>query len=87
MAKRELGEEQPKAVQEEKTADDAGEVRTPKKITESEYTAEELAANAEKIFNTRSECVAAALKTADVTKCSISKAKEIVKKFLTKEVK
>ena len=54
---------------------------------ESVYTAEELANNAKNIFGTRKECVAAALKVANVTECTVSKAKEIVEKFLNKEVK
>lgn len=62
---------------------------TPAKATqqETEYTAEELASNAEAVFKTRKECVAAALKVANVTKTTVSKAKVIVAEFLKKEVK
>lgn len=54
---------------------------------ETEYTAEELASNAEAVFKTRKECVAAALKVANVTKTTVSKTKVIVAEFLKKEVK
>lgn len=54
---------------------------------ETEYTSAELAANAEAVFKTRKECVVAALRAANVTKTTVSKAKEIVDKFLKKEVK
>ena len=54
---------------------------------ESVYSASELAANAKKVFGTRQECVAAALKAAGKTECTVTEAKEIVKKFLKREVK
>ena len=62
----------------------AEEVKAP---AESEYTIEELADGAGNIFNTRRECVVAALKVAGVTTCTVSKAKELVDAFLKKEVK
>lgn len=58
----------------------------PKALTESEYTIEELADGAGNIFNTRRECVIAALKVAGVTVCTVSKAKELVGVFMKKEV-
>lgn len=61
--------------------------KSEKKEQESVYTAEELANNAKTIFSTRKECVVAALKAVDVKKCTISEAREIVKSFLSKEVK
>ncbi len=57
------------------------------KKNESVYSVEELAQGAKKIFHTMPECVIAALKNAHVTKCTVSKAKEIVEAFIRKEVK
>lgn len=54
---------------------------------ESVYSVKELAANARKIFNTRQECVVAALKVDGKAEYTVSEAKEIVEKFLKKEVK
>ncbi len=53
---------------------------------ESVYTLEELSANARQLFNVRTECAIAALKAAAIKACTISKAKEIIKKFMEKEV-
>ena len=53
---------------------------------ESVYTAEELAANAGKLFGVRTEC-AAALKAAGIKECTVSKAGETVKIFMKKEVR
>ncbi len=58
-----------------------------KTLQESVYPVSELAANAKKVFGTRQECVAAALKAAGKTECTVTEAKEIVKKFLKREVK
>lgn len=58
-----------------------------KALRESVYSASELAANAKKVFGTRQECVAAALKAAGKTECTVTEAKEIVGKFLKREVK
>lgn len=54
---------------------------------ESVYPVEDLAANARKLFGTRQECVSAALRDAGKTECAVSEAKEIVEKFLKREVK
>lgn len=54
---------------------------------ESVYTAEELSANAGKLFGVRTECAAAALKAAGIKECTISKAGETVKTFMKKEVR
>lgn len=54
---------------------------------ESVYSVKELAANASKIFKTRQECVVAALKVDGKAEYTVSEAKEIVEKFLKKEVK
>lgn len=79
------------AVEEQKTdiAEDTAPVQAeePKAPAESEYTIEELADGAGNIFNTRRECVVAALKVAGVTTCTVSKAKELVGAFMKKEVK
>lgn len=58
-----------------------------KALQESVYPVSELAANAKKIFGTRPECVTAALKAAGKSECTIPKAKEIVDKFLKREVR
>lgn len=58
-----------------------------KTLQESVYPVSELAANAKKVFETRQECVAAALKAAGKTECTVTEAKEIVEKFLKREVK
>lgn len=60
------------------------EQKTPR---ESVYSANELAANAKKVFGTRQECVLSALKAAGKSECTVSEAREIVRKFLKKEVK
>lgn len=60
------------------------EQKAPK---ESVYPASELAANAKKVFGTRQECVAAALKAAGKAECTVTEAKGIVEKFLKREVK
>ena len=83
MPKAEGAKETPKAeVSPKQTAK-----TTQPKTAEAEYTAEELANNAESVFKTRKECVAAALKAAEVTKTTVSNAKKIVESFLKKEVK
>lgn len=56
-------------------------------LQESVYPAGELAVNAKKVFGTRQECVMAALKAAGKMECTVFEAKEIVKKFLAKEVR
>lgn len=58
-----------------------------KVLQEPVYPVNELAANARKVFGTRQECVVAALKTAGITECTVTNAKDIVKRFLEKEVK
>ena len=54
---------------------------------EAEYSASEFVANAMTLFGARKECVEAAMKSANIKSCTISKAKEIVAAFLNKEVK
>lgn len=54
---------------------------------ESEYTAAELAEAAQTVFGIMPECVSAALKCAGVNKATLANAKEIVKKFMNKEVR
>ncbi len=64
-----------------------GPTEKPKASRESVYPVNELAANARKIFGTRQECVAAALKASGKTEYTVSEAKKIVENFLKKEVK
>ena len=73
--------EEEKKIPEEKTR------KEQENKQESIYTAKEFANNARKLFDTRSECVAAALKSAKKESCSISEAKEIIKTFMKKEIK
>lgn len=53
---------------------------------EAEYSVNEFAANSMTLFGARKECVEAAMKSANIKSCTISKAKEIVAAFLNKEV-
>lgn len=53
---------------------------------EAVYSVSELAANAKELFKTRPECISAAMKNAGKTKCTVSEAREIVGKFLKREV-
>lgn len=53
----------------------------------SVYTAGELAADAKKLFGTKPECVVAALKAAGKTECSVADAKQILNRFLKREIK
>lgn len=55
-------------------------------LQESVYSASELAANAKEAFGVKQECVIAALKAAGITKCTATEAKQVIKKFLEKEV-
>ncbi len=61
-------------------------VRQPE---EAVYTMEEFAVNASKIFgkNVNAACVMAAFKVNGVAKATVPKAKEMVQKFISKEVK
>ncbi len=55
--------------------------------TESVYTLEELSGSARQLFGVREECIVAALKAVNITECTVSKAKEIIENFISKEVK
>lgn len=57
-----------------------------KPTQEAVYAASEFVSAAKKIFGKSPECVAAALKAAGKAECTISEAKEIVEKFLKREV-
>ncbi len=61
--------------------------RAKGKQAESEYTAGELAADAEMLFATRPECVLAALREKEITKCTKERAEKIVRAFMKREVK
>ncbi len=62
---------------------------TPKKppAKEVKYKAEELAAAAENLFEVMPECVIAAFTVAGKTEATKEEAKQIVEKYLKKEVK
>lgn len=68
----------------EETVQEPAEKKCPKAPV---YSSRELMDNAKDIFNTRQECVGAALKAAGKEECTVAEAKEIVRKFLKKEVK
>lgn len=89
-----MAKETSKVVETAETAETKAEVaqeqatkKEQKTLQESVYSASEMAANAKKVFGTRQECVAAALKAAGKTECTVTEAKEIVGKFLKREVK
>ncbi len=54
---------------------------------DSIYTVEELAENSTYLFSVRAECVVAALKDASIKECTVSKADEVIKSFMRKEIK
>lgn len=60
--------------------------KASKKTVEPAYSAEELS-NAADRFGTRKECVAAALKYYGKDRATVKEAKELINKFLSKEVK
>ena len=72
-----MGNEKPKAVE---------PVRNAPAVSESLYTAEELARN-HKEFKTSYEIVVVALRLAGKTSATLSEAKTIIDKFKNKEVK
>ena len=51
------------------------------------YKAKELVENAVSVFGVKPECVEAALKVNNIEECSVNEAKEILFKYLKKEVK
>ena len=53
----------------------------------SVYTAKELAEQADTLFGTRPECIMAALRTEKKTEFTVDEARDLVKKFLKREVK
>lgn len=57
------------------------------KAVEAVYSIKEFADNAKQLFGVRRECVAAALKSAGISSCTVSKAKEVVNIFMKKEVR
>jgi len=89
-----MGKETAKAAKTAETAESKAEAaqeqasnKEQKTPLESVYSVNELAANARKVFETRQECVEAALKAARKTECTVSEAKKIVEKFMKREVK
>lgn len=54
---------------------------------ESVYTAGELAACSKELFGARSECVTASMKEAGKERATVKEAREIIQRFLSKEVK
>lgn len=88
-----MAKETPKDVKAVETTENKAEAmrepapkKEPKAADDPVYSASEFAANAKKIFGTRQECVAVALKAAGKSECTVSEAKEIVEKFLGREV-
>ncbi len=71
-------------------AENAGERETKKTkpaMSEPVYPVSGFAGSARSLFGTRPECVVAALKAAGKQEYTMTEAKEIVKKFLKKEVR
>jgi len=67
-------------------ANTSSKEKAPKKIAEPVYSAQELS-NAADRFGTRKECVAAALRYYGKDRATVKEAKELVNKFMSKEVK
>lgn len=87
-----MAKETPKTAEVVETAEQQTETqqttsKASKAPQESVYSVNELAANARKLFETRQECVVAALRAAGKSECTVSEAKKIVEKFLKKEVR
>lgn len=87
MAKEMLKNAEPAWTAEQQTNTQQAINKEPKAPQESVYPVSELAANARKLFGTRQECVAAALRAAGKSECTVSEARTVVEKFLKKEVK
>lgn len=66
---------------------ETAERRTVVKAVEPVYSVREFADNAKQLFGLRKECVAAALKSAGISSCTLSCAKTAVNAFMKKEVK
>lgn len=66
---------------------EAAERKTEAKAVEPVYSVREFADNAKQLFGVRRECVVAALKSAAISSCTVSKAKAVVNAFMKKEVK
>lgn len=78
---------EPKTNEAEKTkTKDITIENTRVKAVEPVYSIKEFADNAKQLFGVRRECVVAALKSARISSCTVSKAKEIVNIFMKKEV-
>lgn len=86
-----MAKEAQKEARTDETKAEATQEQAPKKgqktLQEPAYPVGELAANAKKVFGTRQECVAAALKAAGKTEYTVTEAKGIVGEFLKREVK
>lgn len=76
----ETAERKAEAVQEQVSG------KAQKAPRESAYPVAELAAGAKKVFGVRQECVLAALKAAGKPEYTVAEAKEIVERFLKREV-
>ena len=58
-----------------------------KQVQESLYTVQEFAKNSKKLFGVQREVVVTAFKMLNKQRATLSEAKEIVKKFMEKEIK
>lgn len=66
------------------------ETKSQKRITqtqESVYTLQEFAQNSKELFGVQKECVIAAFRVANKQEATPSEAKEMVEKFMRKEIK
>lgn len=87
-----MAKEQGKDVKEVEASGSKTEVAQASKkeqaaVQKAVYSVNELAAHAEKLFETKPEVVMAALKAAGKSECTVYEAKEIVDKFLKREVR
>lgn len=82
-----MTEEKLEKVEDKKTETKSQGKRTKAQVQESLYTVQEFAQNSKKLFGVQKEVVITAFKMANKTEGTPSEAKEIVDKFLRKEIK
>lgn len=82
-----MAEEKLEKVEEKKTETKSQSKRVKAQTQEAVYTLQEFAQNSKKLFGVQKECVMAAFKIAKKKEATPSEAKEIVEKFMGKEIK
>ncbi|HIS61466.1 MAG TPA: hypothetical protein IAC14_04340 [Candidatus Scybalomonas excrementigallinarum] len=81
-----MAEEKLEKVEDKKT-ETKSQSKRKTQTQESIYTLQEFAQNSKKLFGVQKECVMAAFKVANKKEATPSEAKEIVEKFMRKEIK